>query len=201
MGCFVSHTKKTDADLCRNCRHHPTRRILPIFLAAVCFGSLDAAEFDLTFARDSNSYVCDITIPCALSPDSAFERLLAPEFVKSLNSAADTVYIVHGDAFSDIVTDFSYFTYRGTSRVRRTPFPETDSIAVALVKFQHNWSAIPSPVSIEVYYTIDRRHEGGSIVEYRQEASLNRKGAAPHFMLLKWQFRRFARKLAQGLAQ
>ncbi len=172
-----------------------------LFLIVFLSAPSRASEFDFMFVRDSNSYECSIAIPCALSPDSAFQRLLAPEFVKTLNSAADTVYVEHGDTFSDIVTAFSYFTYRGTSRVRRTPFPDTDSIAVALVHFRHNWPAIPSPVSIDVYYTIDRGHNGGSIVEYRQEASLNRKGAAPHFMLLKWQFRRFARRLAHGLAQ
>lgn len=176
----------------------PARLILPFSLFLWVVVPLHASEFNLTFVRDSNSYVCDIAIPSPLSPDSAFERLLAPELVKTLNSAADTVIIEHKNTFSDIVTNFSYFTYRGSSRVRRTPYPEADSIAIALVQFQHNWPAIPSPVRIEVYYTI-KQHKGGSIVEYRQEATLNRKGSAPHFMLLKWQLRRFARRLAQGL--
>ena len=142
-----------------------------------------------------NGYVFDLRFSSPLPCDTLLRLLNDTSTVRELTSFVDSTYIrVLDSAAYEVHSAFGYLGYRGESVFCRRTFFDRDSIAISLLRFEHNWDVVPEVLGVEAFYTLD---QGDSACEVRffQKITLARDVGRLYMRLVRWQLRAFAGRL------
>ncbi len=147
------------------------------------------------FHSDDTSYSYSVTIHTSqYNCIDLSNYLYIPESFRQLSPLADSISITRIDTLSQIVeVYFSKWLYRGYSRYSRVLSPGK-FLSVNLLKFEHNWSAIPRVKTASIQYDF---HSGddGCTVRYHQRVTADRKIGIVYRKMIQLQMDIFARNL------
>jgi hypothetical protein len=89
---------------------------------------------------------------------------------------------------------FKILFYKGFSQYKRVLKP-AESLTIVLMKFDHNWSAIPQLKKAVIQYFFESDSSSGCTLRYHQSVSVNRKLRFVYRKMIKLQLDTFSKKL------
>ena len=169
--------------------------ILYLFLNT---GESIGAEMQSEFRSDNTGYFYKVTFHAQISNQDAAELLFSKDAVRYFSDFADSIHFTSIDTCSHVATmKFHKWLYQGLSKYRRE-LHGWDSLTIDLMRFEHNWTAIPQlkKASIRYYFF---ENDSGCTVVYQQQITVNKKAGWIYRNMAEWQLNQFAEKLTKYL--